>query len=72
MAVNTWKKFQLLMWKNWTIEKHHKIQFIFEISLPLIFVSFLLIFRNEITPSKDNNFITYEPENLDDSFSYLR
>ena len=47
-----WDKFLLLMWKNWTSQKRHKVQIIVEIVLPVVFVSLLVIIRElaTITP----------------------
>ncbi|CAG0896162.1 unnamed protein product [Darwinula stevensoni] len=42
---SAWKKFILLVWKNYIIQKRHNIQTIVEITLPLLFTCLLLVIR---------------------------
>ncbi|KAI9562460.1 hypothetical protein GHT06_009893 [Daphnia sinensis] len=41
-----WSRFKLLLWKNWVIQKRHKIQTLVEIALPVFFASLLVIIRD--------------------------
>lgn len=41
-----WSKLRLLLWKNWTVQKRHKIQTLVEITLPVFFASLLVIIRD--------------------------
>uniref|UniRef100_A0A336MK43 CSON001010 protein n=1 Tax=Culicoides sonorensis TaxID=179676 RepID=A0A336MK43_CULSO len=50
MATNAWDKFLLLLWKNWIIQSRHIIQTIFEILLPILFTSILLLMRGLVDP----------------------
>lgn len=39
------KKLKLLLWKNFLIQRRHLMQTVFEIILPIIFASCLLVVR---------------------------
>jgi len=54
-----WDKFLLLMWKNWTSQKRHKIQIAVEILLPLLFVSILVLIRDLVTLTYHDDVINY-------------
>lgn len=41
-----WSRFKLLLWKNWVIQKRHKIQTLVEVALPVFFASLLVIIRD--------------------------
>nr|QST14977.1 ABCA3 protein [Diaphanosoma celebensis] len=41
-----WSRFKLLLWKNWVVQKRHKIQTIVEVALPVFFASLLVIIRH--------------------------
>ena len=41
-----WSRFKLLLWKNWVVQKRHKIQTLVEIALPVFFASLLVIIRD--------------------------
>ncbi|KAK2724560.1 phospholipid-transporting ATPase ABCA3-like [Artemia franciscana] len=47
-----WKKFRLLLWKNWVIQIRHPVQTVSEVLLPLVFCLVLVAVRSlvEITP----------------------
>lgn len=47
---SSWDKFQLLLWKNWTIQKRHYIQTIFEILIPVLCCSMLILVRGLVDP----------------------
>lgn len=47
-----WKKFKLLMWKNFLLQKRHKVQTLMEILIPLVFVVVLIIIRAIIATEK--------------------
>lgn len=50
MASTSWDKFKLLLWKNWIIQSRHKVQTVFEIILPVMFMSLLLLIRYLVDP----------------------
>ena len=56
-----WDKFLLLMWKNWTSQKRHKLQILVEIVLPVIFASLLVIIRALIKTEDYPEITHYEP-----------
>jgi len=39
-------KLKLLLWKNWVVQKRHKIQTVSEVALPVFFASLLIIIRD--------------------------
>lgn len=41
-----WSRFKLLLWKNWVVQKRHKIQTLVEIALPVFFACLLVIIRD--------------------------
>ena len=41
-----WSRFKLLLWKNWVVQKRHKIQTVVEVALPVFFASLLVIIRH--------------------------
>ena len=41
-----WSRFRLLLWKNWVVQKRHKIQTLVEIALPVFFASLLVVIRH--------------------------
>lgn len=45
-----WSRFKLLLWKNWVVQKRHKIQTLVEIALPVFFACLLVIIR-DLAPS---------------------
>jgi len=40
----------LLLWKNWLIQKRHKIQILIELSLPIMLVGVLVFLRSLTDP----------------------
>ncbi|XP_055602215.1 phospholipid-transporting ATPase ABCA1-like [Uranotaenia lowii] len=56
-----WDKLRLLLWKNWTIQKRHKVQTIFEIVIPALCCSMLIMVRGLIEPIKIKRPILYQP-----------
>lgn len=49
---NSWDKFSLLLWKNWTIQKRHYIQTLFEILIPALCCSMLILVRGLVDPEQ--------------------
>lgn len=64
MASN-WDKFLLLLGKNWTIQKRHKCQTLFEILIPALCFSFVLLLRyhSELTAVPTST--EFEPQSVD-------
>lgn len=62
MTSSSWEKFKLLLWKNWIIQSRHKVQTFFEIVLPVMFMSLLLLIRYLVDPESVLEPIYYSPE----------
>lgn len=59
MTTSNWDKFRLLLWKNWVIQKRHYVQTLFEITIPVLACSLLILVRGLVNPStytKPTNF----------------
>lgn len=54
-----WSKFQLLLWKNWVVQKRHKVQTLVEIALPVFFASLLVLIRDLAPADVFNNATVY-------------
>ncbi|XP_058465468.1 phospholipid-transporting ATPase ABCA3-like [Malaya genurostris] len=65
MAANSWDKFCLLLWKNWTIQKRHYIQTIFEILIPALCCSMLILVRGLVDPEMVNEPTIFIPLEVD-------
>lgn len=52
MTASAWDKFVLLSWKNWIIQLRHPIQTIFEVLVPVLVCSLLILIRG-LTEVKD-------------------
>lgn len=55
-----WDKLFLLLWKNFLIQKRHKLQTVLEIGLPVIFASSLLILRSLLIPTYHDDVLKFE------------
>ena len=67
---SAWAKFRVLMWKNWTLQRRHKVQAVLEVLLPVLFTSLIVITRvPDSTQSRDGTDshgpILYEPVTVD-------
>ncbi|XP_055602217.1 phospholipid-transporting ATPase ABCA3-like [Uranotaenia lowii] len=49
-ATSNWDKFVLLLWKNWIIQLRHYLQTLFEILVPVLCCSILLLVRGLVDP----------------------
>lgn len=49
---SNWDKFLLLLWKNWIIQKRHYIQTVFEILIPALCCSMLILVRGLVDPEQ--------------------
>lgn len=58
---SSWNKLQLLLWKNWTIQKRHYIQTIFEILIPVLCCSMLILVRGLVDPEKVDHPTIFNP-----------
>ena len=54
-----WSKFQLLLWKNWVVQKRHKVQTLVEIALPVFFAALLVLIRDLAPADVFNNATVY-------------
>ncbi len=54
-----WSRFKLLLWKNWVVQKRHKIQTLVEIALPVFFASLLVIIRDLAPADVSHNATVY-------------
>lgn len=73
MPSTNWDKFKLLLWKNWVIQSRHKIQTFFEIVLPVMFMSLLLLIRFLVDPVDVPQPIYYKGEIMEtlERFEYV-
>ncbi|XP_037074307.1 ATP-binding cassette sub-family A member 3-like [Pollicipes pollicipes] len=62
---SSWAKFRLLMWKNWTLQKRHKVQTVMELLLPLIFTSLLVLIRSLTDATNYPDPTLYQPYSVD-------
>jgi ATP-binding cassette subfamily A (ABC1) protein 3 len=62
-----WKKFTLLMWKNWTLQRRHPIQTAVEILAPVLLASLLVLIRSLVAPENFDTITTYEPFSVEDT-----
>ena len=62
---SAWSKFRLLMWKNWTLQRRHKVQAVLEVLLPLIFTSLLVLIRSLTDATVFDNPVIYTPMSVD-------
>ncbi|XP_035912164.1 ATP-binding cassette sub-family A member 3-like [Anopheles stephensi] len=51
MTTSNWDKFVLLLWKNWIIQKRHYVQTAFEVTIPVLACSLLILVRGLVTPT---------------------
>ncbi|XP_055596271.1 phospholipid-transporting ATPase ABCA3-like [Uranotaenia lowii] len=61
---SNWDKFRLLLWKNWVIQKRHYVQTIFEITIPVLACSLLILVRGLVNPSTYSKPTTFESLNV--------
>ncbi|XP_055624100.1 phospholipid-transporting ATPase ABCA3-like isoform X2 [Toxorhynchites rutilus septentrionalis] len=64
MTTTDWDKFKLLLWKNWIIQKRHYMQTIFEIMIPVLACSLLILVRGLVNPSTYKNSTTFDSLNV--------
>lgn len=62
---NSWNKFSLLLWKNWIIQKRHYIQTLFEILIPALCCSMLILVRGLVDPELVTEPTTFAPLPID-------
>uniref|UniRef100_A0A182NHT5 ABC transporter domain-containing protein n=1 Tax=Anopheles dirus TaxID=7168 RepID=A0A182NHT5_9DIPT len=51
MTTSSWDKLVLLLWKNWIIQKRHYVQTAFEVTIPVLACSLLILVRGLVTPT---------------------
>ncbi|XP_065074349.1 phospholipid-transporting ATPase ABCA3-like [Ochlerotatus camptorhynchus] len=64
MTTSDWEKFKLLLWKNWIIQKRHYVQTIFEITIPVLACSLLILVRGLVNPSTYSKPTTFSSLNV--------
>jgi ATP-binding cassette subfamily A (ABC1) protein 3 len=62
-----WRKFTLLMWKNWTLQRRHPIQTAVEILAPVLLASLLILIRSLVAPENFDTVTTYEPFSVEET-----
>uniref|UniRef100_A0AAG5D3R1 ABC transporter domain-containing protein n=1 Tax=Anopheles atroparvus TaxID=41427 RepID=A0AAG5D3R1_ANOAO len=65
MATSNWEKFVLLLWKNWILQKRHYIQTLFEVLIPVLCCSILLLVRGLVDPEYVDSNTVFEPLKTD-------
>ena len=73
MATSNCKKFRLLLWKNYILQKRHPIQTVVQILLPILFVLLLLWIRLSAEPTHHNKIVyqAFRPTNITGFLSLL-
>uniref|UniRef100_A0A182IZM7 ABC transporter domain-containing protein n=1 Tax=Anopheles atroparvus TaxID=41427 RepID=A0A182IZM7_ANOAO len=71
MTTSNWDKFVLLLWKNWIIQKRHYVQTAFEITIPVLACSLLILVRGLVTPTVYSAPTTFSSLNVQ-SLSMIR
>jgi ATP-binding cassette, subfamily A (ABC1), member 3 len=61
MTASAWDKFLLLSWKNWIIQLRHPVQTIFEVLVPIIVCSLIIVIRGLVDISEYTEDFRYEP-----------
>ncbi|XP_053689795.1 phospholipid-transporting ATPase ABCA3-like [Sabethes cyaneus] len=64
MGSSDWEKFKLLLWKNWIIQKRHYVQTIFEIMIPVLACSLLILVRGLVNPSTYSKPVIFDSLNV--------
>ncbi|XP_043646341.1 retinal-specific phospholipid-transporting ATPase ABCA4 [Drosophila teissieri] len=70
-AVGDWDKLKLLMWKNWILQWSQKMQIVFALVLPVLFLCLILILRIIVMPEKLDE-IRYPIVSISDLNLYMR
>uniref|UniRef100_A0A8D8MPF5 ATP-binding cassette sub-family A member 3 n=2 Tax=Culex pipiens TaxID=7175 RepID=A0A8D8MPF5_CULPI len=65
VTTSSWDKFVLLLWKNWIIQKRHYIQTFFEIVVPVLCCSILLLLRGLVDPGFVEKSTVFNPLSTD-------
>ncbi|XP_039428799.1 phospholipid-transporting ATPase ABCA3-like [Culex pipiens pallens] len=65
VTTSNWDKFVLLLWKNWIIQKRHYIQTFFEIVVPVLCCSILLLLRGLVDPGFVEKSTVFNPLSTD-------
>lgn len=70
---NAWDKFKLLMWKNWVLQKRHKLQTVIEILAPVVFATLMVLVRSLVEPDVMNevHYDSFKPSNVTPPLSIL-
>lgn len=63
-TTSTWRKFRLLLWKNWLLQWRHKYELLFEILIPVLFCLVLVLFRSFAHPTDVTTTTYYKPLDL--------
>lgn len=63
--VNNIKKFYLLMWKNYLLQWRHKIQTLFQILIPVLFIANLVFFRVLFEPETQSKNTVFNSFSID-------
>lgn len=71
VTTSNWDKFVLLLWKNWIIQKRHYIQTFFEIVVPVLCCSILLLLRGLVDPGFVEKSTVFHPLSTDLPAGYV-
>ncbi|XP_055533387.1 phospholipid-transporting ATPase ABCA3-like [Wyeomyia smithii] len=64
MNTSGWHKFLLLLWKNWIIAKRHYFQTFFEIAIPIIASTLLILIRGLVDAEVYKDNLVFSPLDL--------
>lgn len=62
MTASAWDKFLLLSWKNWVIQIRHPIQTVFEVLIPVLVCTLIIVVRGLVDISESPE-LRYQPIN---------
>ncbi|XP_055599142.1 phospholipid-transporting ATPase ABCA3-like [Uranotaenia lowii] len=64
MATSAWDKFLLLLWKNWIISKRHYFQTFFEVLIPVVAATLLILVRGLVDAEQFKENFIFRPLDL--------
>lgn len=71
MTASAWDKFLLLSWKNWIIQLRHPIQTVFEVLVPILVCSLLIVIRSLTEVTDFPNEFRYPSQSVSNISSVL-
>lgn len=66
MVASNYRKLKLVVWKNWLLQRRHKVQTFFELLMPLISVLLVVMLRLVLGVNEMEGNSMYFPVHIDD------